>query len=76
MLEIETRFFESELPNLLKTDIGKYVLIKDKKIHGVYEALGDALKAGYERFAKEEFLVKQIVPAQQPMNFANNYLFA
>lgn len=75
MLEKETKYFEKKLPELIPTKVGKFVLIKDERIEGIYDALNDALKSGYEKFKDQPFLVKQIVPAQQPLNFANNYLF-
>lgn len=76
MLEKETKFFESKLPELQKTEMGKFVLIKDEKVVGTYVAMADALKAGYEQFGDKPFFVKQVLPTQQPLNFANNYLVA
>jgi len=76
MLEKETKTFEKNLPELVKTDMGKFVLIKDEKVVGTFYAVQDALKAGYEKFKDQPFFVRQIVPVQQPLNFANNYLFA
>ena len=68
----ETRFFESKLPELVKSDAGRFVLIKGEEIKGVFIAQQDAIKAGYQLFRKEAFLVKQIIAVQQPLNFANN----
>jgi hypothetical protein len=39
MLEKETSTFESFLPQLLKTEVGKFALIKDDQLVGVYKAL-------------------------------------
>ena len=69
----ETRFFESKLPDLVKSDVGRFVLIKGEELKGVFESQQDAIKAGYELFKGEPFFVKQIVPVQQPLNFANNF---
>ncbi len=76
MLEKETQTFEQQLPGLLLTDLGKFVLIKGSEITGIFSALEDALKTGYEKFGADPFFIKQILPAQQPLNFANNYLVA
>lgn len=76
MLELETKYFESKLPQLIQSDMGKVVLIKDEQIIGMFAAMADALKAGYEKFKEEPFFVKQILPVQEPLNFANNYLFS
>lgn len=74
MLEIEAKLFEQKLPELIKSDVGKFVLIKDDQIIGTFEALGDALKKGYEMFKSKPFYVKQILFAQHPLDFSNNYL--
>ncbi len=75
MLEKETKIFEQKLPELLKTDPGKFVLIKDEEIVGTYSAMQDALNAGYQKFRDQPFFVRQILPVQQPLNFMNNYFF-
>jgi hypothetical protein len=75
MLETETKTFEKNISELVKTELGKFVLIKDEQVVGTYAAMQDALKAGYEKFKDQPFFVRQIVPVQQPLNFANNYLF-
>lgn len=75
MLELETKTFEDNLPALIQSDLGKYVLIKDDKIIGTFIAIEDALNCGYERFKDKPFLVKQILSFQQPLNFVNNHLF-
>jgi len=75
MLEKEVKIFEQNLTELVKTDIGKFVLIKDEQIIGTFAAIVDALKSGYEKYKDQPFFVRQILPTQQPLNFANNYLF-
>ncbi len=74
MLEQETRLFETKLPDFIKTELGKFVLIKGENIFGTYETIGDALKSGYEKFKDQPFFVKQILIGQHPLNFANNFL--
>jgi len=73
VLAIETKFFESKLPELVRTDVGRYVLIKGEEIKGVFESQWDAIKAGYEKFKGDAFFVKQILAVQQPLNFSNNF---
>lgn len=75
MLEKEVKTFEQKLPELMITDIGNYVLIKDEAVIGTFVAIVDALKAGYDKFKDQPFFVRQILPSQQPLNFAKNYLF-
>lgn len=76
MLEKEAKYFDTKVSELIKTDLGKFVLIKEEKIIGTFESSVDALKSGYEKFKEQPFFIRQILPAQQPLNFANNYLFA
>ena len=75
MLKKESRVFEQKLPELVNTDMGKFVLIKHEMVIGTFAAILDALKSGYEKFKDQPFFVRQILPTQQPMNFANNHLF-
>ena len=73
MLENESKTFEQKLPELLKSDLGKYVLVKEDHIIGVFVAMADALSYGYEKYGEQPFFVRQILPMQQPLNFVNNY---
>ena len=58
-LERELQKYEAELPALLANE-GKFVLIADDEVIGIYETYGDALKVGYEKKKLDPFLVKQI----------------
>ena len=58
-LEKEHETYLAKLPDL-KEHQGKYVLIHDSEVVDVFTAYDDALKAGYEKFKLEPFLVKQI----------------
>jgi hypothetical protein len=75
MLEKESTTFNEKLSELLKTDINKFVLIKEDKIIGTFTAIDDALNYGYEKYREQPFFVREILPLQQPLNFSNNYLF-
>jgi hypothetical protein len=39
---------------------GKYLVIRGEEITGPYETLDDALEGGYQKYALEPFMVKQI----------------
>lgn len=58
-LEVELRTYQAARDELFR-DQGKYVLIQGSRILGVYVAYEDALKAGYEKAGKDDFLVKKI----------------
>lgn len=62
-LEKELQTYQAKLPEL-KAQEGKFVLIKGEEldIFGTYE---DAIKAGYERYGLEPFLVKEIHAIEQ-----------
>ncbi len=44
---------------------GKFVLIRDGEVVDFYTSYEDALKVGYQRFALEPFLVRQVRAVQQ-----------
>ena len=75
MLEQEAKVFEQKLPELVKTDLGKYVLVKEDRIVGVFAAIFDALNCGYEKFKDQPFFIRQVSLTQQPLDFTNNYHF-
>jgi hypothetical protein len=74
MLEREQNTFEQKLPELLKSNLGKFVLIKGDQVIGTYVAIDDALNIAYDKFKSEPFFVRQILAIQQPLNFTNNYM--
>ena len=59
-LEKELETFEQNKEKLLREGEGKYALIHGDEVAGIWDTYEDALKAGYERFELEPFLVKQI----------------
>lgn len=58
-LEKEIETYKNKLPSILG-DQGKYVLIKELDIVGIYSTYDDAITVGYEKFGLEPFLVKKI----------------
>ena len=71
MLETEMTTFEANHAQLLDAHRGEYVLIKDKQIIDVFVSIDDALKHGYDLFANEPFLVKQVLEADVLHNFTS-----
>ena len=51
---------------------GKYVLIHDGEIAGIWETYEDALQAGYTQFGLEPFLVKQIQSIERVCYFSRD----
>ena len=68
-LETELRTYEQHREHLLGTAEGKFVLIRNKEIVGVYDSKMDAIAQGYQKFGNVPFLVKQIVRIETPQNF-------
>jgi hypothetical protein len=46
-------------------EIGRFVLIKDETVAGIFDTYNDAVAAGYQQFKLEPFFVKQIAPAEK-----------
>lgn len=58
-LEKELETYRTKLPEL-KEHEGKFVLIHGDTVVDFFAAYEDALKAGYQQFKLEPFLVKQV----------------
>jgi len=58
-LQAELATFEQHKALLLK-DEGKFVVIHDQEVAGVWGTYEDALRAGYQKYGLQSFLVKQI----------------
>ena len=50
-IDINFDFFQKELPRLLGSNLGKYALIRDSKITGFYDTIGDAHTSGSQLFS-------------------------
>lgn len=74
VLETELKTYEQHRDHLLGTDEGKFVLIRDNKVIGIYDSKMDAIAQGYQQFGNVPFLVKQIVKVETPQNFISNLL--
>jgi hypothetical protein len=64
-LETELKTYEAQKDTLLAHE-GKFVVIHGSEILGIYGSYEDALKAGYEKFKLEPFLVKKIQAVDLP----------
>ena len=70
-LEREIKTYNEQLPELLQHD-GKFVLIHEDSVGGVFDTYGDAIKAGYEKFGLKPFLVKKIQAVEQIQYFTRD----
>lgn len=74
VLDVEWETFERHREELVGQSEGKYVLIHEDQILGVFESQQDAISQGYERLGNVPFLVKQIARFDAPQNFVTNLL--
>jgi hypothetical protein len=63
-LEKEFATYKTKLPELHEQQ-GKFAVIHGDSLFGVYGTYDDALKAAYDKYGLEPFLVKQIQVAEQ-----------
>ena len=69
MLDREFQTFQEHKQNLVKNHKGKFVLIKDDEIIGIFENELDAVKQGNEQFKDSHFLVNEITDDKFKIRF-------
>jgi len=74
LLDIELKTYEQNRDHLLGTAEGKFVLIRDNQVVGIYDSKMDAIAEGYRQFGNVPFLVKQVLKIEAPLNFTSNLL--
>ena len=74
ILDAELKTYEKNRDQLLGTAEGKFVLIQNSQVVGIYDSKMDAIAMGYQQFGNVPFLVKQIVKVEAPQNFTSNLL--
>jgi hypothetical protein len=60
MLEKEIEYYNGHRAELWKSDPGKYVLIKNDSLIGIYLTLEEAIIEGIRRFGIGPFMARQI----------------
>jgi len=70
-LQTELDVFERLRLSLLDRAPGKYALVKGSDLVDTFGSEAEAIREGYRRFGNEPFLVKHIVEADVPLNFAS-----
>ena len=66
-LEKELETYKQRLPEM-KEHEGKFVLIHGDEVVDFFVAYEDAIKAGYQKFNMEPFLVRQISAVEQVLH--------
>lgn len=67
-LEVERLAFESQKPTLLAAHAGKYALVRNAKVEGVFDTLQAAYHEGIQRFGAVPFFVGHIVDVEPPQS--------
>jgi hypothetical protein len=73
-LRDEIAHYEANRAMLVEQHRGEFVLIKGQRIVGYYKSEVDALKAGYEHFGSEAFLVRVCAESEKPILFTSLYV--
>jgi hypothetical protein len=72
VLDTELKTYEQIRDRLLAMHEGKFALIHDKELIGVYDAEMDAINEGYGKLGNIPFLVKQIVQTEKSRAFISH----
>lgn len=70
-LEQEIATYNRLLPTLLG-QVGRYALIKGDRLVDTFDTYHDAMKHGYGEFKLDQFMVKQIAPAEPVAYFTRD----
>jgi hypothetical protein len=71
-LEKELEVYRTKLPDLKESE-GKFALVHGDQFIDVFNTYEDALKAGYQKFGLQPFLVKQISAIEQ-VHFISRFI--
>jgi hypothetical protein len=72
-LETELATYEAKLPELKRHE-GKFVLIHGDEVVDFFSTYEDAIKAGYQKFGLESFLVKKVAVTEPIFFFTRHIL--
>jgi hypothetical protein len=63
--EVEIDRYDELLPELLQSSHGKFVVIKDRELLGIFDSNDDAYEAGLNRYGLTGFLLRPVREKQQ-----------
>ena len=73
-LSRELKAYEANLESLLATHEGKYVLLHNDDVLGVFDSQMDAINRGYKELGNVPFLVKHVSKLDTPLSFVSNLI--
>ncbi len=71
LLETELRTYEHKRRQLLRKAEGKFVLIKGKRVLGIFATEDEALEKGEEMLGDCPFFVHEILRNERPIDMRN-----
>lgn len=74
LLAKELKTYEENFNSLVGTNEGKFVVVHDNRVLGVFDSQFDAITWGYRQLGNIPFLVKQVVKVESPLSFVSNLL--
>lgn len=74
-LATEAAFYEAHRAALVAAHDGRFVLVKDDDIIGIFDTLDDALDVGYARFANTGFLARKIASVDEVIDMVTPFLY-
>ncbi len=72
-LEKELKTYHRNLPDLLDR-AGKYVVIHEESVIGVYDSYADALQAAYKELGADVIFLVREIQAQEPQAFFTRHI--
>ena len=78
MLDREFKYYLTNKDELIKKYLGKYLIIKDETVDGVYDTEIDAYISGMSKFSLGTFLIQQCLPGDEnyTQTFHSRVIFA
>ena len=70
-LEAELHYFNEHRAEFLEKAAGKFALIKDESLIGMFDSEASAIRRGYETLGNVPFLVKQVTEVDIPLSFTS-----
>ena len=68
-IEENLEFFKKKLPDLLKNQRGRFVLLHNKEIVGIFDTIRDAQTAGDKLYPDKIYSIQQVTDASVNLGF-------
>ena len=73
-VEIERNYgaFLDMLPDLLRSDDGRFALMHDKRLEGIFDTPGEAARQGFARFGPSSYSIQLVTDEPVDLGFMSN----